>query len=301
MIAGTSTGGIIAVALALNVTANDTLAMYESHGGSIFTRRSTRKWRKILDFIPNLVLSRMDLDWDALWRSKYEAGALANAAKEILGDTTIESAKRRLVIPSVRSSLGRAMVFRTPHLEGQIRDRHLTAVDVILATTAAPTYFPPYWIKNEAAQGQYVDGGLWENNPAMAAYVEASRIARECKREVDAQFTPDDVMILSIGTGETPTSFGMSEVRSGVIAWAPRLLNLMMLSQSQGTNRMLRYLLPEKSYHRINFVHCGDGWALDSVAKLDLLIANGRAEARNHLSGIPPAFWSDEAPPFVPY
>jgi uncharacterized protein len=301
MIAGTSTGGIIAVALALDVSAKDILSMYEAHGGSIFTRRSRRWWWKMLDLIPNLALSRMRLDRDALRRSRYTAEAMASAARRILGDTTLESAKRRLVVPSVRTSLGRSMVFRTPHFEGQVRDRHLSAVDVILATTAAPTYFPPHWISNEAAQGQYVDGGLWANNPALVAYVEAARIARECTRDVDPQFTPDDIMILSIGTGETPTSFRMNEVRSGVIAWAPHLLSVMMLSQSQGTNRMLRYLLPEENYHRINFVHCGDGWALDSVEKMEILVANGRAEARNLFSRIPPAFWRDEAPPFVRY
>ncbi len=125
--------------------------------------------------------------------------------------------------------------------------------------------------------------------------------AGECRRDVDPHFTPHDIMILSIGTGESPMAFRMNEVRSGVIARAPHLLNMMGLAQSQGTNRMLRYLLPEKSYHRINFVHCGDGWALDSVQNRDLLIANGHAEARNLFSRIPPGFWSDEAPVFVPY
>ncbi len=178
MIAGTSTGGIIAVALALDVSARDVRGMYESHGESIFTRRSRSRWRKVLDFIPNLVLSRLSLDRDALWRSRYEAGALADAARGILHEKTLESASRRLIVPSVRSSLGRAMVFRTPHFEGQVRDRHLSAVDIIMATTAAPTYFPPHWINNAAAQGQYVDGGLWANNPALLAYVEAARIRR---------------------------------------------------------------------------------------------------------------------------
>jgi patatin-like phospholipase/acyl hydrolase len=301
MVAGTSTGAIIAVALAMDLTAKEILAMYERYGARIFSRRSRHIWRKACDIPVNHVLRRFGLDADSLRRSKYDSIALAEAVREILGDITLEKAKRRLLVPAVRTSLGRPIVFRTAHFEGQDRDRHLSAVDVILATTAAPTYFPPHWVTNNVAQGQYVDGGLWANNPALVAYVEAIRIARDCNRDVDPRFSERQIMVLSLGTGESPSSMRMEEVRSGVLGWAPHLIGLMMSSQSQGTDRMLRYLLPEERYRRINFVLCNEGWELDAVEKLEILVANGRAEARNHFNRIPSGFFAGDAPAFVPY
>jgi uncharacterized protein len=301
MIAGTSTGAIIAVALAMGLTATDVVTMYRTFGRNIFTRRHRSWWRRLRDVPSNLILSRFDLDWDALLRSKYGSAALANAVEEVLGDHRLEAAQRRLIVPSVRTSLGRPIVFRTPHFENQDRDRHLTAVDVILATTAAPTYFPPHWIEDKHAEGQYVDGGLWANHPGLLAYSEAVRISRECRRSVDPRFTAEDVMVLSLGTGESPSAFRLPEGQAGVLRWAPHLLDLMMVSQSQGTHRMLRYLLPDARYHRINFIHESEGWELDAIEQLDVLIANGRSEARNMFNRIPPGFFHGDAPQFVPF
>ncbi|MDX2038852.1 MAG: CBASS cGAMP-activated phospholipase [Isosphaeraceae bacterium] len=294
LIAGTSTGGIIAVMLALGFPASKVVEMYRQHGERIFQRRKRRRISVPLQWLPNRVLNKAGLDWDALQRSKYDSVALREAASSVLQEATLDSAKTRLIVPSIRTSLGRVMVFRTPHFPNQVRDRHLTGVDVILATTAAPTYFPPHWIDNEAAPGQYVDGGLWANNPAMLAYAEAVRIGRDCS----PGFRPEDLMILSLGTGDTPMSQMIEASKSGVFGWAPHLISVMMASQSQGTHRMLRYLLGEKKYHRISFVHCKQGWELDAVEKLELLVANGRAEARNLVDRIPSGFFDGPAPPF---
>ncbi|WP_165253121.1 CBASS cGAMP-activated phospholipase [Paludisphaera soli] len=301
LIAGTSTGGIIAVALAMGLSAGDVVRMYQEHGNAIFTRRRRSRMRWAMDFLPNAFLRKAGLDRDALWRSKYDAAALAHAVDTVLEGKTLEKAQHRLIVPSVRTSLGRPIVFRTPHVPNQDRDRHLSARDVILATTAAPTYFPPHWISDPHAEGQFVDGGLWANHPGMLAYVEAIRISQVCRRPEDVPFTPDDILVLSIGTGESPSAFRLPESKAGVLSWAPHLLELMMTSQSQGTHRMLRYLLPDGRYHRINFAHCGAGWELDAVGNLGILIANGRSESRNMIGQIPAQFLDGVAPPYVSF
>jgi patatin-like phospholipase/acyl hydrolase len=301
LIAGTSTGGIIAVALAMGLTAGDVVKMYQEHGRAIFSRRSRSRTRRALDLLPNLILRKVGLDWDALWRSKYDAAALAHAVDTVLEGKTLGDARHRLIVPSVRTSLGRPIVFRTPHVPDQDRDRHLTARDVILATTAAPAYFPPHWVSDPHAEGQFVDGGLWANHPGMLAYVEAIRISQAGLRPDDVPFSPDDILVLSVGTGESPSAFRLPESKAGVLAWAPHLLDLMMTSQSQGTHRMLRYLLPGGRYHRINFAHCGAGWELDAVGNLEVLIANGRSESRNLMGQIPAQFLDGVAPPYVKF
>ena len=126
-------------------------------------------------------------------------------------------------------------------------------------------------------------------------------VARDCQRTVDPKFTAEDITVLSLGTGESPSAFRLPEGQAGVLRWAPHLLDLILVSQSQGTNRLLRYLLPNGRYHRINFTHCPEGWELDAVEKLGLLIANGRAEARNQFDRIPLGFFDGDAPEYVPF
>jgi hypothetical protein len=114
----------------------------------------------------------------------------------------------------------------------------------------------------------------------------------------ETPFTAEDILVFSLGTGESPLAFRLPEQTAGVLRWAPKLLDPMMTSQSAGTNRMLRYLLPGGRLHRVNFSHCGEGWELDSVEQLELVIANGRAESRNLMGQIPRAFLDGEPPPF---
>jgi hypothetical protein len=64
---------------------------------------------------------------------------------------------------------------------------------------------------------------------------------------------------------------------------------------------MLRYVPPGGRFHRIGFIHSGEGWELDAVGQLGLLAANGRSEARNLFGQIPRALLYGEAPPFRPF
>ncbi|MCK6458210.1 MAG: hypothetical protein L6Q92_16980, partial [Phycisphaerae bacterium] len=115
---------------------------------------------------------------------------------------------------------------------GMTRDRHFRIVDVLMATTAAPTYFPHSCISPGSA---YCDGGLWANNPSAVAIAEASRISMECKRpEIDPVFGPTDVWMLSLGTGSTPYDVAPpGDERDGLLFWGTRAYDVMAASQSQ--------------------------------------------------------------------
>jgi patatin-like phospholipase/acyl hydrolase len=173
LIAGTSTGGIIAVALAFGEPCGRIRDFYSEHGPGIFSRReklSVPSQFKPFAWLANKLLGRYKLDVDAIRQSKYDGKRLKEALDEVFGSRTLEEAKTRLIIPSVDLTSGKTVVFKTPHQPNFIRDRHFLAVDVVVATTAAPTYFPHGVMKPGTA---YIDGGVWANNPSMAAYVEA--------------------------------------------------------------------------------------------------------------------------------
>jgi uncharacterized protein len=144
LIAGTSTGGILALGLGMGLSAREMLEFYEQRGPTVFpmTSRSARFLRLIR----------------ALYKPKFDqeileaelTAAFSKAPKKILGDSLC-----RLVIPSSHARSGDVHIFRTNHHRDLNAGAGFTATKVALATAAAPTYFRAAEINDSA----YVDGG----------------------------------------------------------------------------------------------------------------------------------------------
>ena len=153
LIAGTSTGGIIALALGLGLPAQEVLGFYLEHGPKIFPvtgirRRAFRHWV----------------------RSKHRVDALRTAVSEILGDRRLGESQTRLVIPAFDAVSGDIRLFKTAHHPRFKLDYRELASDIALATSAAPTYFPVF---HSGDGGRFMDGGIWANNPTAVAVTEA--------------------------------------------------------------------------------------------------------------------------------
>ncbi len=301
LIAGTSTGGIIAAALAAGEPAARIVQFYRERGPAIFVR--PEQWRtriaKCRTWLANRCLRKSGIDEDWLWRPKYESGPLQDSLQDVFGDRTMEDlCCCRTVIPSVDLTKGQTVVFKTPHLPNLVRDRRFRVVDVILATTAAPTYFPHATFGVGSA---YVDGGVWANNPTMVAVAEALRIGTGCHRpEIDRGVPLDSITVLSMGTGRA-SYFAKPPAGGGGIAWwlAP-LLELVSVSQAQGVHFQSSYILGDR-YHRVDFDLPNESWKLDCVDVVDQLIHLGRDKAAEHLAGIHAKFMANRASPYVPF
>ena len=302
LIAGTSTGGIVAVALAFGESCERIRDFYQKHGPGIFARREPLevpcRWR-LLARLADKRLADYKLDVDGLRQSKYDGAKLREALIEIFGDRTLEEAKSRLLIPSVDLTSGKTIVFKTPHQPNFIRDRHFRAVDVVLATTAAPIYFPHATIGPGTA---YTDGGVWANNPSMVAYVEAIKIREVCARpHVDPCFEPHDIQILSIGTGRPKHSLTPTEIGAGLGWWAGHLLDVVFTSQAQGVENQARYVLG-RQYHRVDFELPDNTWALDSIELIPKLIHFGQEKATEHFAKLRhELFRSTVSHPYKPF
>lgn len=304
LIAGASTGGIIAAALACGLTAADILGMYRRHGEKIFTRGGSL-WRvgvrqvgtTALHPLLRLKLGRQSED---LFYARYAGEPLAQALTEVFGDRVFESiVKTRLIIPAINLANGQPTVFKTPHLPELPRDRKRRVVDILLATTAAPTYFPVAVIEPGTA---YCDGGLWANNPGVAAYAEAIKISERCRRpELDPAFGAEDVHLLSIGTGLEDYSGMPPERDIGLLWWGPRILDIMFAAQAQAATFELIYLLTPNRFHRIDFKTPDTTWTLDGVKHLDALIAKGQQLCKERFDGVKPLFFAEPTKPYVPF
>ena len=311
LIVGTSTGGIIAAALALGASARDVSKMYQEHGPEIFSRQRLtkatlgRRWQRSLAAVARWAFDRWltphGADVHALLQPKYGAAPLETALRQVLGDQKIGDAQTRLVLPTVDLAAGRVVVFKTPHLpEAATRDRHYSAVQAALCTSAAPTYFPHATISPGSA---FCDGGVWANNPSVVAYAEALKISDSCNRPgVDPTFAATEIFMLSVGTGETRFSLAPSRSSAGIGWWAPkRIIDVTLFAQAQGAHTTARYLLGADRLHRVDFLLPDSSWGLDSVNHLEKLANFGQLAAHERLSKLRPIFFTDVAPRFTPF
>jgi hypothetical protein len=205
----------------------------------------------------------------------------------------------RLLIPAVDLIRGQTVTFKTAHQPGFIRDRHFKAVEVGLATSAAPTFFPQARIGDVSG---YSDGGLWANNPAIAGYAEAIKIREVCNRPaLDPVFGPEDIFMLSIGTGEPQYYARPGPKEDGLIWWGPRLFDIAGGAQSQGAHFQAQYLMGNDRYTRIDFKMPSDPWHLDDFSALPDLLHYGAQAAVDYYSELRGKILSSKTTPYHPF
>lgn len=232
LIAGTSIGGIIALALALEVPAEKILHAFATFGHRIFSHRPAPRYPlgKAVD------LSR------SLFKPKYDGKGLRDAISEIVGpETRMESLIHPVIVPTINMTTGSPQFFKTPHHKNFTNDWRERVVDVALATSAAPTFFPLAKIGNSF----YVDGGLYANSPDLMALHEAVHFLGASEA---------DVYMVSLGTTTASFSFSHRIGRNlGALRWmyGQRLLSAIFSAQQQCGDSMLKHRLRER-YFRID-------------------------------------------------
>ena len=211
LIAGTSTGGIIAIGLALGLSAADILKLYEDKGPAIFaqTHSGLRGWAE-----RHLRSGR----W--LFAPKYSAQTLRDALHGVFGNRKLGEAQTRLVIPAWHPQTQGVYIFKTAHHPRLKTDYREFALDAAMATAAAPTYFAQHVTANDVG---LVDGGMWANNPAGIAVVEAIGMLG---------WPADQIKVLSVGCLE---DIKVVQEAYGAAQIAPQLSSLFMAGQSHGS------------------------------------------------------------------
>jgi len=312
LICGTSTGGILAIALGLGIPASEIVKFYQQHGPKIFAQEEgAQKWMHTLRH------------W---FTSKYDQENLRSVLEEVFnGNRTdpavLDNSSSRLVIPYYNEAADLPRVFRTSHLGQPGAHPSPQAVQVALATSAAPTYFQPVSINSESA----IDGGIWANSPSIAALAEAvGKLGIEQSRieilSVGTTYTSnlmstplllDKAAIASmVGSASSPLglptkilSYLVSKliwkptIVRGKIGYAANIAGLLMKAQAQATEYTMNELLEDRHVR----VDCAtDIEELDSVAEIPRLIALGRQSGEvdedkiltRFFNGIPASRWS---------
>ncbi|NWQ40359.1 patatin-like phospholipase family protein [Bacillus sp. EB106-08-02-XG196] len=227
LICGTSTGGIIALALAAGIPAKQIVNFYEEYGPKIFPykAKSFRLWGKIKQTV---------------FSSKYPENNLREALTNVFGNKTLAECETNVLIPVSNITTGLPRIIKNDHSPNLTLDNGHKMVDVAMATTAAPTYFPIQSILTMSnPEHQFVDGGLYANNPSLHGIQEAYRYFINKPNTNYMKYS-----LLSIPTLHENFSYKrkLKIHKRPVILWGTKLLPLMMDLLSVSTDFHIKYL-----------------------------------------------------------
>lgn len=273
LVVGTSTGGIIAIALGNDMRPEEIVNMYIAEREVIFP--GPHRLRSV----------------SGLVRPKYRADGLREVLRKKFGDGVLGQSNIPLVIPSYDIGENQVYLFKTPHNERLKRDWKVPFWQVAMATSAAPTFFPPFCLPRDHVR--LVDGGIWANNPAMIGVVEAISMFNQPLHTI---------RILSLGT----TADGRTRKRrldnGGLFHWllSPNFVDIALTAQCVGTFTQVQHLIGHSNAQRL------DPQAPSGLARLDKvdardLIAKAAFHSRSFLPTFETVFADHLAPPYQPF
>jgi len=228
LIAGTSTGGILALGLAKpsasdathpQYAASDLADLYVKEGKRIFARSPWHRFGAL----------------DNLLDEKYDAAGIESVLKQYFGDVKLSKAVTEVLVTSYE------LETRQPWFFARHKAREDSSFDFTMrfvgrATSAAPTYFEPEELKATTPHGGLVDGGVFANNPAMCAYVEAKKL----------HAGPEEVLVVSLGTGQYTRPIHYAEAKDwGLAKWAKPIIDVVFDGVSDTVDHQMTVLCRE--------------------------------------------------------
>ncbi len=228
LIAGTSTGGLLAAGLCANKSPSVLSRLYKEKGADIFsgTPMPESKWKLPLWMIKHFR------------KAIHPSDNLRLSLNELLGSQTFEEIYERnriaLCMTAVNMLDHSPRIFKTPHMSEYDRDNNMTLTDACLATSAAPLYLPLHRMSSDSGNipNVYADGGLWMNNPAPVALIEALKMTDPSQ----------EIMIFSVGNPNPVAGVNPASIRlnKGLFGWRAGALplELSMNAQAQAANHL---------------------------------------------------------------
>ena len=256
-VVGTSTGGIIAAGITATKDGKkplldlDTLYnLYTTEGNTIFPQPKNfiQKWSKGVNAVFNPKYSPKGLD--SLLEKHFENLTLKNTLKPVI-ITSYDLKSNEIIMFKTRNA-----IWSTKRFDARLKD-------VCRATSAAPTYLPSYEMNYDGKDRILVDGGVYINNPVMAAVAD---VVKNC----DVRLS--DIECLSIGTGIHAESLGVKTEGWGMINWVRPITTVMMQASSKAVDYQSEQLL--KKHLRLQIT-------IDDETKTDM--ADSRPETTKYL------------------
>lgn len=271
LIAGTSTGGILALGLTVPISDEDKrpkftsaqlVNLYKEEGKIIFQRRQEEKqdlFKEMKKAGFNVALSKIApniTNPEDLFNPKYTRKGKQDVIKKFFGGTFMEKALTEVVITSYSTSLRLPFLF-TSYLrkEQESKQGNFRIVcegyrmeQAAMATSAAPTYFRPYVIpalNRSDSDYTLVDGGVIANNPTSIAIIE---VMNSYRMRTGENLNLNDILVVSLGTGVRSRKLELKEIENwGQLKWVEPLINITLSGQSEIVDYQMEQLLSVKN------------------------------------------------------
>lgn len=260
IISGTSTGGLIALALVKPAKKGSSIPafkaealidLYEKDGNKIFASDT-------LDSIFRL---------GGLTEEKYSAESLEELLDKYFENTPLSDALSNVLITSYDIKNRRPFYFKSKRAR-KLESHNFAMKDIARATSAAPTYFEPASVspfedqnKKDPRKWFLVDGGVFANNPGLLAYAEANTGTAK-----------KNICLCSIGTGQTSISLDYDDAKDwGAIQWVRPLIDIVFDGVSDSVDEILKQLLTyDHDYYRFQVMLEGVKEDMDNVEPKNL-------------------------------
>ena len=288
LIAGTSTGGIIALGLGLGMSAKEITQFYVNDGPRIFDQQNpldNHGWM-------SRYVAKCDLTLNLgkqITAPKYDPMQLKKALERAFQSKRLGDSSVRLVIPAYNTDKEDVYVFKTRHHPRLQMDWKESAVNVALATAAAPTYFQAHPMPSGTP---LIDGGIWANNPAGLAAVEARGVLG---------WINDDLYIVRLGCTEEVLDI---PVESGYAGLLLKSTALFMQGQSRGADGTAMLLSGHRDedprYFPCQHKVPNGKFSLDGINMIDRLRGLGASYAREKLPLFEKYFLNETVEKFSP-
>jgi len=247
MFSGTSTGGILALGIAAGLTPQQIRDLYVVNGKLIFDA----SWMRDV------------VEIGGLSGAKYDNANLKRILNETFGGLRLKDLKARVLIASFRLDNQESDPSKRTwspkffhNFPGPDSDGESLVVDVAMATSAAPTYFPSY--------DGYIDGGVTANNPSMAAVAQAL----DGRNQPAERAALEEIKLLSLGTGVSLQYIEGQDLDWGDAQWIKPILNVMMDGSVGVADFQCSQLLGNR-YCRLEPVFAaGKSFPMDDVSKI---------------------------------
>jgi patatin-like phospholipase/acyl hydrolase len=248
LIGGTSTGGILALALTRpgergpRWSAAEIVALYREEGPRIFSRSLGKRITSV----------------EGLLDERYDNGPLREVLERYLGETTVDQALTDVFVTTYDLEARKPKFFKSWR-----EDAGVPMAVAAEATAAAPTYFEPVAVGDAAL----IDGGVFAGNPAMCAYAEARRLKPD-----------DDVLLVSLGTGGQTRPITYDQAKDwGLLEWARPIIDVVFDGSSDAVDYQLDQLLGVRHVRlQAMLTDANDNMDDASARNLEALVRTGR-------------------------
>lgn len=238
LLAGTSTGAILACALSAGIPASRIVELYQRYGREVFPGLSSRLWSRA---------SRLFSDGPSA--PKYDGKGLDRVLQRQFGAKTTFGALKTPTMVTAYNTLDRApVVFKNFKRNDTHGHKKLKVWEIVRASASAPTFFPAKVIKIGSSRKPLIDGGVVANNPTACAVAEAVR--RSPGRRAHCPI--DGLHVISFGTGEVTRPISIRSAQEwGTLEWAVPVISVLMDGAADATDYIVKHIIPDSQYVRM--------------------------------------------------